>query len=155
MVKKAIVDILQIHFATFTVFSNFSGISFTVDFTTCHAPDVDDALSFFFFSYHLILENVTSREPWRQKLFGVTIPILNDCDKCVINSISNKCMIVTKQLEPTQLNDSNKDDISFSDSNLDKRGKTSFKQKIFFLYFEYRTGRYMYERICISLFISL
>ena len=33
-------------------------------------------------------------------------------------------MIGTKQLEPTQLNDSNKDEISFSDSNLDKRGKT-------------------------------
>ena len=102
----------------------------------------------------LILEIVTSRKPWRQKL-ELQFPILIEYHKCVINNVSNKCMIVTKQLEPTQLNDSNEDDISFSDSNLDKRGKTSFKQKIFFLYFEYSTGRYMYERICISLFISL
>ena len=71
----------------------------------------------------LILEIVTSRKPWRQKL-ELQFPILIECHKCVINNVSNKCMIVTKQLEPTQLND-----ISFSDSNLAKRGKTSFKQK--------------------------
>ena len=81
----------------------------------------------------LILEIVTSRKPWRQKL-ELQFPILTECHKCVINNVSNKCMIVTKQLEPTQLNDSNEDDNSFSDSNLDKRGKTSFKQKIFFFH---------------------
>ena len=101
----------------------------------------------------LILEIVTSRKPWRQKL-ELQFPILIECHKCVINNVSNKCMIVTKQLEPTQLNDSNKDEISFKDSNLDKRGKTyPSNRRLFFLYFEYSTGRY--ERVSNSLFISL